>query len=264
MQKKLFEFGDLFWVPEFYHAFLRRFMGALYKIFGYHKLWMPELNAFIEKSGGKVLDPCAGSGYVDALLIKEMKQQDLQFYLSDFMIHKNPEFREHINNLDDPRIHYLEQSIDVLQDNPDFRCPKIFINAFHHFDDEQVAQICKLNLSHGDDILVLEYCDNAFVSYLSMLFGPLIAMILLPFITERRQLLVTAVFTYLIPIVPLMLLWDGLVSNLRCYSHRSLKNIVHNAGFTSAEVKTTFRRSLLYPAGVTSHHIVASPETKKT
>ncbi|MEG3765486.1 hypothetical protein [Alteromonas sp. 14N.309.X.WAT.G.H12] len=258
MQKKLFEFGDLFWVPEFYHAFLRRFMGALYKLMGYHKLWLPELKAFISKAGGTVLDPCAGSGYVNELLVKEMDNDGVKFYLSDFMIDKNPEFREHINNLGDDRIHYLDQPIDVLKDNPDFQIPKIFINSFHHFDDEQVAEILRLNLSHGNDILVLEYCDNSVVSYISMLFGPLLAMILLPFITERRQLLVTAIFTYLIPIVPLMLLWDGLVSNLRCYSHRSLKKIVHDTGFTNSTVTTTFRRSWLYPAGVTAHHITAS------
>ena len=86
MQKKLFEFGDLFWVPEFYHAFLRRFMGALYKVFGYHRLWLPELNRFINKAGGTVMDPCAGSGYVNELLMKELNKKDLRFYLSDFMI----------------------------------------------------------------------------------------------------------------------------------------------------------------------------------
>lgn len=257
MQKKLFEFGDMFWVPEFYHAFLRRFMGALYKVFGYHKLWLPELTTFIEKAGGKVLDPCAGSGYVNELLMKEMDNKNVKFYLSDFMIDKNPEFRERINNLGDDRIHYLEQPIDVLKDKPDFRCPKIFINAFHHFDDEQVKQILKLNLTHGDDILVLEYCDNSIASHFSMLFGPLIAMLFLPFITDRRQLLVTALFTYLIPIVPIMLLWDGFVSNIRCYSHKSLERIVHEAGFSDSVVTTTFRRSLLYPAGVTAHHISA-------
>ena len=262
MQKKLFEFGDLFWVPEFYHAFLRRFMGALYKVFGYHRLWLPELNRFINKAGGTVMDPCAGSGYVNELLMKELGKKDLRFYLSDFMIDKNPEFRERINNLGDDRIHYLEQPIDVLKDNPDFRCPKIFINSFHHFDNEQVAQIFKLNLSHGDDVLVLEYCDNSFMSYLSMLLGPLVAMIMLPFITERRLLLVTAIFTYLIPVVPLMLLWDGIVSSLRCYSNKSIKAVLKDAGFDDVTVTSTFRRSLLYPAGVTAHHIEAPSAAK--
>ena len=150
----------------------------------------------------------------------------------------------------------------MLKDNPDFRCPKIFINSFHHFDNEQVAQIFKLNLSHGDDVLVLEYCDNSFMSYVSMLLGPLVAMIMLPFITERRLLLVTAIFTYLIPVVPLMLLWDGIVSSLRCYSNKSIKAVLKDAGFGDVTVTSTFRRSLLYPAGVTAHHIEAPSAAK--
>ena len=57
-----------------------------------------------------------------------------------------------------------------------------------------------------------------------MLFSPLTVLIMTPFIRPFR--LGRIVFTYLIPIVPLIVLWDGLVSSLRTYSVAEMKAMV--------------------------------------
>ena len=43
------------------------------------------------------------------------------------------------------------------------------------------------------------------------------------------------VFTYLIPLVPLFLLWDGFVSCLRVYSPAELRDLVSQLGATNYE-----------------------------
>ena len=85
----LFEFGDQNFVPDFYHEFLRDFMGQLYKKLGHYKLWTDSFSKFCERNrSGIIHDPCAGSGEINELLIRELPNfQDYKFLLSDLIKH---------------------------------------------------------------------------------------------------------------------------------------------------------------------------------
>lgn len=57
-----------------------------------------------------------------------------------------------------------------------------------------------------------------------MFFSPLTVLLTTPFISPFR--FGRLVFTYLIPIVPLFVWWDGIVSLLRTYSVQEMKELV--------------------------------------
>ena len=59
---------------------------------------------------------------------------------------------------------------------------------------------------------------------LSMLFSPISVLLTTPFIRPFR--IGRIVFTYLIPIVPVCVLWDGIVSALRTYSVKEMQELV--------------------------------------
>ena len=73
---------------------------------------------------------------------------------------------------------------------------------------------------------VFEGQERSLPSILGMVFSPITLLLSTPFIRpfELKRL----VFTYLIPILPILVLWDGVVSCLRTYSINELKVLVQS------------------------------------
>jgi hypothetical protein len=59
-----------------------------------------------------------------------------------------------------------------------------------------------------------------------MIFSPITVLLTTPFI--RPFHIGRIIFTYLIPIVPVLILWDGVVSSLRTYSVDEMNELVSN------------------------------------
>ena len=63
-----------------------------------------------------------------------------------------------------------------------------------------------------------------------MIFSPITVLLTTPFIRPFK--FGRIIFTYLIPIVPLFVLWDGIVSSLRTYSVKEMNKLVENLNGT--------------------------------
>ena len=61
---------------------------------------------------------------------------------------------------------------------------------------------------------------------LAMIFSPISVLLTTPFI--RPFHIGRIIFTYLIPVVPVLILWDGVVSSLRTYSVDEMNVLVSN------------------------------------
>lgn len=59
-----------------------------------------------------------------------------------------------------------------------------------------------------------------------MIFSPVTVLLTAPFIRPFK--IGRIIFTYLIPIVPILILWDGVVSSLRTYSVEEMNVLVSN------------------------------------
>jgi len=249
---RFFEFGDLGWVPNLYHIYLRRYLGFFYKLFGYYKLWIPAFSEFIrEVNKTKFMECCSGSGETLELIRSQLDKKEflgIEFLLSDIQPHS--EFVKNINQSCDPAFRYIDQSVDVTEMKSDFNHPKIFINSFHHFSEEQVKLIFDSNFNQGNEIIIMEYVRNSLMGYLTMLMGPIIVLLTLPFVVKFKHLPIMIVFTYLIPLFPLMMLWDGFVSCLHEYSVKKLTQLVKKLGHEKISIKGSIKRNILYPAGV--------------
>jgi hypothetical protein len=79
-------------------------------------------------------------------------------------------------------------------------------------------------MAERQPIAVFELVSRDLPSLVGMLFAPLAVLLLMP--TIRPMRLSWLVFTYLVPLVPLLVLWDGMVSCLRVYSPDELSSLV--------------------------------------
>ncbi len=80
----------------------------------------------------------------------------------------------------------------------------------------------------GQPIAVLEMPERSILTILPLVLTPLLVWATTPFI--RPLSWQRMVFTYLIPAVPLLCLWDGVVSQLRAYHPEELKALADQVG----------------------------------
>ena len=70
-------------------------------------------------------------------------------------------------------------------------------------------------------IAIFEFTDRTVLSFLAMLFGPALALVVVPFLRPFSWKRVLSCVP--LPILPLVITFDGIVSNLRTYSVEELE-----------------------------------------
>lgn len=125
------------------------------------------------------------------------------------------------------RIRYLTESVDATNLPPRLTGMRTLFEGFHHFPPEQARAILKNAAEQREAI-------GIFDARLKMPTGGLL-LLLSPFITVLSYLLMTPfirprtvprfLWTYLVPIVPLVTCWDGIMSLLRVYSPSDLETL---------------------------------------
>jgi hypothetical protein len=94
-------------------------------------------------------------------------------------------------------------------------------NAFHHFRPADATAILHSAVAAGQPIGVFEVSSRSLRTVVTLILTPLFVFIATLFIRPFRwdRLL----WTYVIPLVPLTCLWDGIVSQLRAYTPEELE-----------------------------------------
>jgi hypothetical protein len=93
--------------------------------------------------------------------------------------------------------------------------------AFHHLRPEAAQGILRDSFENRRAICILEATSRTPAAIASTLLIPFLVVLLTPLV--RPVSLVQLLFTYLVPILPLLIFWDGLVSQLRTYSVAELE-----------------------------------------
>ena len=184
------------------------------------------LRAALERAGTReVLDLCSGGGGpwlgLAPKLAAELEGQ-LRVQLSD--LHPNAGAAERALSASEGRIDYAEESVSAFDVPARLGGFRTLFAAFHHFRPADARRILQDAVDDGRGIAVVEPLGRSVPAILSVLFAPLVCWLVTPFIRPFRWS--RLVFTYLVPIVPLIILWDGIVSCLRVYSPDELAELV--------------------------------------
>jgi len=168
----------------------------------------------------KIVDLCSGGGGAWVSLKKEFA--DVEVTLTDF--YPNLEaFRElkEKNDLD-----FQELSVNALDVPNNLSGFRTMFTAFHHFRPAQAREILLDAANKNCGIGIFEATPRSIKTLLIMLLTPIFVLLFTPKIRPFRWSRI--VFTYLIPIVPLVVLFDGVVSALRTYTPDELKKFTHD------------------------------------
>ncbi len=214
---QLFEFNDQPWLPSSWRFSITDAITVIARLFDSYRWAIPILKEALEVSGQRVLlDLGSGSGGQVADIRRRLAA-DHDMEVTVTLTDKFPS-----PGVDSSGIGFREgiawhaapvDATEVPAELPGFRT---LFTAFHHFSPEMAVQILGDAVRSRRSIGVFEYTDRNLLRWIfPTLFTPLTLFLITPFIRPlsfRRFL-----FTYLIPVVPLLATWDCLVSGLRTY-----------------------------------------------
>ena len=125
---------------------------------------------------------------------------------------------------------------------------RTLFTAFHHFEPARAAAILQDTVDAGQGIAIFEQTRRSLAAILFMLVLAPLALFGTPLIRPFRWS--RLYWTYIIPAIPLVLLFDGVVSCLRTYSDAELRAMTDGLGGPAYVWKTGCARSLFSPLGI--------------
>jgi hypothetical protein len=226
----IFEFEDQTWFP----AWLRQCM-TLYLVRVHHllktELAVSQLLAALLRLNGatQLVDLCSGAGgpMVEAWasLRKTPAWRRLGLVLTD--LYPNTLAARSLTSRRLEGLEYRAEPVDARRVPENLAGVRTLICSLHHLSPQAVVGVLADALASGQPILVVEMAGRRlplWAWWLTLPFGFLMVLLLTPFVRPLGpgQLF----FTYVVPILPLCLAWDGAASNLRCYSEAELRAIL--------------------------------------
>lgn len=226
----LFEFEDQKWFPSFLRNYGTDFLQFLSNKTKLYKPIIPILKKGLEKaSTNTIIDLGSGGGGGLLWLNSELKKDipNLKIVLTDF--YPNISAFEFTKKQSD-NFEFITKPIDARNVPKDLIGLRTQFLSLHHFKPKDAKQILQNAIDSNSAIGVFEAQERSVPSILAMLFSPISILLTAPFIRPFK--IGRIIFTYLIPIVPLFVLWDGVVSSLRTYSIKEMNTLVEDLNNT--------------------------------
>ena len=185
---------------------------------------IPILATALQRTGARhVLDLCSGAAGPWLWLHPVLAGQGVNVSVCLTDKWPNTEGFSHAVSLTHQAIRYHAQPVDATQvpgELPGFRT---MFTAFHHFRPEQARAVLADAVQKRQGIAVFEATQRSGLALLLTLLVPLMVLVMTPFIRPFRWSRLA--FAYLIPVSPLAILFDGLVSCLGTYSVQELREL---------------------------------------
>ena len=220
----LFEFEDQYWFPTFLRNYGTDFLQFLSNKTRIYKPIVPMLRESLRKSKTEtIIDLGSGGGGGLIGLNDELKKEiaRINIIMTDYF--PNIAAFEHTKKLTD-NFQYEVNSIDARNVPSNLKGLRTQFLSFHHFKPNDAKLILQNAVDSKSSIAIFEAQERSLPSILAMLFSPITVLLTTPFIRPFK--LGRIIFTYLIPIVPLFVLWDGVVSSLRTYSSKEMEKLI--------------------------------------
>lgn len=130
-------------------------------------------------------------------------------------------------------VEYLSWPVDATSVPPKLRGMRTLFNALHHFRPDQALRVLADAQAQRVPLGIFEVVERSPRGVLASLFIPVLVLLFTPQV--RPLTLSRLLFTYGVPVLPLALFWDGLVSALRAYRLEELQRMtgtLSQAGYT--------------------------------
>jgi len=241
MRLHLFEWEDQSWFPASLRTAMTSYLATAYGITPLPKLWAERLSTLLARDRlNEIVDLGSGSGGPMQLVVKELEEQGfkLRVTLTDL----------YPASAAPAPFEYWQQPVDATRVPASLHGIRTMFASFHHFRPRMARQILFDAFTQRRPICVLEGTSRTAPAIATTLLIPLLVLLLTPKV--RPVSWVQIVFTYIIPILPLLIFWDGLISHLRTYSPREIEALTQSLDSPEYSWETGLIHAPRTPAGL--------------
>lgn len=219
----LFELEDQPWFPGVIRDLATDYLQFIQTKFRLDRAMAPIVKRTMEESGTRrIVDLCSGGSGPLLLLVRDLADGglDVSATLTD-LFPNIPAFGE-IAAASHGRIEFERSSIDARDVPARLTGLRTIFNGFHHLKPSDARAVLHAAATARQPIAIFEASERS-IRTLPVVLTPLFVWIATPFMRpfKWRRLF----WTYLIPMVPLTCLWDGIVSQLRAYTLDELREM---------------------------------------
>ena len=173
-----------------------------------------------------ITDLCSGAGGGIAGIREALSQRmgkPVRVTLTD--LYPNLDAYELLYNESRGAIKFVPDPVNALAVPESLHGVRTIFSSFHHFPPHVARNILQDAVDKGAAIGIFEGAKKSWTELLLLwVTFPFVIILVTPFIKPFK--LSRLLFTYLIPLIPIGILWDGTVSLLRIYPPKKLLSIV--------------------------------------
>lgn len=250
-RRHLIELEDLPWFPASIRNGITDFLEFAVVSSNLYRPVVARLDrALLDSQSARILDLCSGGGGPWKRLRRDLhavREARIRVLLSD--IYPNREAFSKLAEESGGRVCSVPEPISAMDAPSDLADFRTLFSSFHHFTPEQAQRILADAVTKRQGIGIFESTQRHPLLLLYMLFTPLLVLLSTPFIRPLRWQ--RLFWTYLVPAIPLAVMFDGIVSCLRTYSVDELTAMTQALGEGGYRWEIGIERLGPLPVGVT-------------
>lgn len=225
---QLFELEDQSWFPHVIRQGMLDYLRFMITKLHTYEAALPLIEELLTRTNQThITDLCSGAGGGIETIQQDLSQrmgQTIHVTLSD--LYPNISAYQYLQQQSGGSIDYIPESIDATAVPETITGVRTIFSSFHHFPPTIAQRILQDAASKRAAIGIFEGTKKSWVEMAFLLLFPVIIFIVIPFIRPFK--ISRLFFTYIIPLIPIGIIWDGFVSLLRIYPPEHLQRMVQN------------------------------------
>jgi hypothetical protein len=220
----LFEFCDLS-SPAILRNMSPEFLEAMWRKTRLTQAVAPQVASFLRQTGAsQLVDLCAGASGPLAGVLNCLARDGIT--ADAVMTDKFPNLDafERARCCSNGHLSYVPEPVDATQIPPEIKGARTLFCGLHHFHPASARAIFQDAVRQRAPIAIFEITERTWRSLLGVCLIPFMVLLLTPFIRPFRWS--RLLLTYLVPVAPLLIFWDSVVSCFRSYQPDELHRLV--------------------------------------
>ena len=221
----LFELEDQPWFPAVLRDAGTAYLRLAADLTGHPAYMAPKLASLLRATGvRRIVDLCSGGAGPVPAVVEALRSEGLETtaVLTDRF--PNVQSLGAVAAGSGGRVRVHEKPVDATRVPDELAGCRTLFNALHHFRPADAQRILQAAVDAKQPIAAFDIAERGPMFLIGILFGVILFALACPFLRpfDWRWL----VFTYVIPVIPLFVVWDGFVSGLRAYTVPELDALV--------------------------------------
>jgi hypothetical protein len=225
----LFELEDQAWFPATIRDLATDYLHFMQNAGAMHRGMLPFIEEAL-KGGGTthIVDLCSGGTGPVPAIVQDLREQGIPVTATLTYLYPNARALEQAAAACGGAIDFVARAVDARAVPQNLLGLRTLFNGFHHFRPADARAILRDAAAARQPIAIFEVSRRSTAMILPVLLVPLFVLLATPFMKPFKWK--RLFWTYVLPLVPLTCLWDGMVSQLRAYTVPELREMAAGAG----------------------------------